>query len=307
MDTDKKNLCTSCNAEITSKSGFCEYCGARQEKGTDPDPQKKIPETPRSGNVASGLPGIDVKLNLGEAISKGWDILMSDIAGTLLVMLAFIILSMVCAFIPLIGTLAFFALQVGLFGWADLRRRGKLAGVESVVNIAMSRFMDSVLLALIFLIITLIAALPIWVGYFTMIWSIIGAVFSGVSSSGSSPQISPLLFITGPAMFGLALIWSILFGFIGAPILASLEAMSFWAIAKGKPFDESLRWAWARVKADFVNWWLIGLVLTFLSGIGGLACYVGVFITYPLSIIAWTVLISDEGDRDSLNKVDPAI
>ncbi|MCX6646051.1 MAG: hypothetical protein NTY09_06810 [bacterium] len=301
MDTDKKKFCTSCNAEIMPGSVFCEYCGASQEKRTEPGPQKKIPETPRSGHDTFRLPGIDVKPNLGEAISKGWDILMSDIAGTLLVMLAFFILSLVAAFIPLIGTLAFFALQVGLFGWADLRRRGKLAGVESMLNIATSRFMDSVLLALIFLIISLIAALPIWVGYFTLIWSIIGAVFSGISSSGSSPQISPLLFITGPAMFGLAVIWSMLFGFIGAPILASLQAMSFWAVANGKPFDDSLRWAWARVKADFVNWWLIGLVLTFLSGIGGLACYVGVFITYPLSIIAWTVLISDEsgpGDED---------
>jgi hypothetical protein len=252
------------------------------------------------------LPEIDVKPDLGRALSAGWEIMMTDIVGSLLVTLVFFIFGFIAALIPIIGWIGFRVLEVGLFGWADERRRGLLSGIDNMMHIARDRFNDAVVLAVIMFALGLALALPALICYIPIYMSLFGYLMSGSPVTGNPQSLPPFFNVVFP-MMGLMYLWVSIMSFVVMPFIASFEYMAYWAIVRGHTWRDSIRWAWARIKKAPFDWWLAGLVITLLCGAGAFFCYIGILFSYPWGVIAFTVLVSDEEGRDLLDRMDPAI
>ncbi len=307
--------CRSCGKEITTDSVYCESCGTpvssppkrvyepEEDPGyerAEPDGQQKLEDFYSSFK----FPEITVPPRIGRALTLGWDIQMQDIVGVILVTLAFILLSLLSA-IPIIGYFLVIALQVGMIGWAEERRRGLQSGPGAMVRIALNRFTESVLLALVLIAVSIVITLPLFIAYFWFFWSIItAAVTASSSSSGSISSIPYPALLMGPAMLLLAIFWVFILGFVGGPLIASMQSMVAWGIANGRSFQESLAWAWERMKSNVLGWWIAGFVISLISGLGTYLCYVGILITYPWSVLSWAVIVSDRGESESLGKPD---
>lgn len=294
MCKDKQVDCIVCGSVINAESLFCEFCGARQKPGAGSQDADKTSFT---------LPPVDVKPNLGKALSSGWDILMNDIVGTLTVSFIYFIITIVAGCIPLFGVFVTTALQIGMFGWAERRRQGKVAGVETVFKVAIDRFNESLLLALLLMVVGLIMVLPMLLVYIPLMTSILPSILGTPYSSGSPPVPPPSQMFLMPVASIFISLYAGIIGFIIGPFLSALEYMIFWAIANGKTFGESLPWAWSRIKKNPFHWWLSGLVLNLISGLGVYVCYVGLIVTLPWGILAWTIFISEK-DESGVNKTD---
>ncbi|MCK4719430.1 zinc ribbon domain-containing protein, partial [bacterium] len=201
MEPNSQNnpmYCRSCGVEIPADSVYCVSCGTplssppkpydkpEGEPGyerTEPGGQQKLED------FYSGFkfPEKTVPPRIGRALTLGWDIMMQDIVGVILVALAFILLSLLSA-IPILGYFIVVALQVGMIGWAEERRRGIQSGPGAMVRIALNRFTESLLLALVLIGVSLVIMLPLFIAYFGLFVSIISTALT--ASSSSSPSIS---------------------------------------------------------------------------------------------------------------------
>jgi hypothetical protein len=307
--------CRNCGVEILADSVYCVSCGTpvsslpkpyekpEEEPGyerTEPDGQQKLED------FYSGFkfPEITVPPRIGRALTLGWDIMMQDIVGVILVALAFILLSLLSV-IPILGYFIVVALQVGMIGWAEERRRGIQSGPGAMVRIALNRFTESLLLALVLIAVSIVITLPLFIAYFGFFISIITAAVTASSSSSHSVSSIPYpTLLMGPVMLLLAIAWVFIFGLVGGPLIASMQSMVAWGIANGKSFQESLAWAWERMKSNVLGWWIAGFVINIISGLGVYLCYVGMLITYPWSVLSWAVIVSDSGESESLSKLD---
>ena len=83
---------------------------------------------------------------------------------------------------------------------------------------------------------------------------------------------------------------SVLLSIIFNPAIESILNLAGWAVSTGRPWKTSLIWAYERVKTHYFGWWLAGLVNGILSGIGAMACFIGMFVTMPWIMIAWAEL-----------------
>lgn len=308
--------CRSCGVEITSDSVFCESCGTPVSSPPKPyDKPEKEPGYERTENGSPEqkledfyssfkFPEITVPPRIGRALAVGWDIQMQDIVGVILVALAFFALNLLSA-IPILGYFLVVALQVGMIGWAEERRRGIQNGPGAMVRIALNRFTESVLLALVLIVVSLVIMLPLFIAYFWFFWSIITTAVTASSSSSTSTSLIMLpALLMGDAMLLLAMGWVFIFGLVGGPLIASMQSMVAWGIANGRTFQESLAWAWERIKSNVLGWWIAGFVLNIISGLGVYLCYVGMLITYPWSVLSWAVIVSDRDESESLDKPD---
>jgi len=240
------------------------------------------------------LPDPSIPPRLGNALSKGWDLLWEDPLGAILVAVIFTIMVMVVNSVPLVNFFLMVALTVGLLGWAEERRRGLVSNPGSLFKITLDRFADSLLLGLVYLVLTFILAFPLIVLYFSFIFWIISLLGAGASGleTGEFPfwgQMSTFVFMT-------MVFWGSVFLIVAGPILNSLISLVSWAIALGKPFSVAIAWAWERIKRHFFGWWWAGLVISFLGGIGALFCYVGIFVSAPWSYLAWAEICGDKGE-----------
>jgi len=236
------------------------------------------------------LPNVEIAPRIGHALSTGWGILWQDIVGCSITGLVFWLLVT-----PIWVIFFYFAFiivgpaQVGLIGWAEMKRRGASASVGDFFILMFRYFANALLLALARTAISLIyLASGIIIIYIMEGW------ISGVGPSTSQPpQIPPNPFI------GLSIAMIMLFALfiIGAIVLEtalnSLEAIAGWAIIKGKPFRESFSWALERIKKHLFGWCLAGIIVPFISNLGILLCIIGVFSTIPLGYLTWAELIGN--------------
>ena len=135
----------------------------------------------------------------------------------------------------------------------------------------------------------------IWIVPFLIFY--IQIIYGAVSSSGfASPTATP--FPPFFSLFGVSIMVTVMvLAFIMSPVLTSLQGLGSWAIARGVPFKEALAWSWARVRAHFMGWWWTGFVISIVSGMGGLACYVGALVTIPWAALAFAEIAAFEGDE----------
>lgn len=308
--------CRSCGKEISTDSVYCESCGTpvAPSASRPPKPYDKPEDDPGSERTEPGgqqkledfyssfkFPEITVPPQIGRALTVGWDIQMQDIVGVVLVALAFFALNLL-SWIPILGYFLIIALQVGMMGWAEERRHGIQSGPGAMVRIAINRFTESILLALVVIGLSLLITLPLFIAFFIFNWSIIIAALTATSSS--SPPTSLILFPTlvmGPALILFVFFWMFIIGLVCGPLLTSMQSMVAWGIANGRSFQESLAWAWGRLKSNVFGWWIAGFVINLISGLGTYACYVGLLITYPWSVLSWAVIVSDRGEKDNPN------
>ncbi len=256
------------------------------------------------GTNGGDLPDVTIPPRLADALSVAWNIVWQDIVGAMfvafvlgiLVLIGSVLLQLVSDWLQYVTFVIVGPLTVGFLGWAETHRLGRTAGLNDVFTIAVRRFPDTIYLYLTLQVISLVYSIPLLVA----LVGLFGPWFKAMQQmpGAQSPQpTSPFWFevnLPVEVLIGLA-VWGAVVAVVFGPALESVRSLGSWAIAKGRPFKEALFWGYERVKAHFFGWWLTGLVITFLSGIGTIACYVGVFVTVPWSMLAWAQIAGDEG------------
>jgi hypothetical protein len=315
MDEQRSSYCRTCGAPLTPESVYCEYCGAQAEPAApSPKASQEISGTPVEGQntffSTSGesagpqievgsdhdLPDVDVPPRVGRAISIAWEILMQDVVGGIVVALIFFAISIgISLVLPFANYLIIGILQVGFLSWAAERRRGIPSGIGTVINVSIKKFPDAILVGLLMLGIGLIIAIPLLIAYFSFFSSIINGMFIGHSTPGPPMPPTPSNLL-GPIGLVFGIIWALVLGIIVSPALYSFQSLALWAIVQDRPFKEACSWAWARVKKNYFGWWLAGIEINFIAGMGALACYIGVLFTFPLAMLAWAEVCGDKGD-----------
>jgi len=312
MNPQRPTYCKQCGAALPSEGQFCESCGAPVEDesiGTPPPPPP--PPKPAAPAAPSGpagkledfadrreLPDASVPPRLGRALSKGWDLLADDFFGAILMAFIYLmVVGLITSAIPLVNAVAPVLLGIGFLAWAEERRRGLRTNVGTLFRVPVDQIGDGLMLALVFLVIGFAVAIPMVIAYFSAIGAIITSVLAGISSQ-ESPGLFP--FIALPAgVLGAIVVMLIWFVIIVGPVVNSFIIMSSWAIAKGVSFNDAINWAWERIKTHFASWWLAGLVLNIISGIGVVLCYIGILVTAPWAYLAWAEIVGDMGDETS--------
>jgi hypothetical protein len=288
MSDRRPIYCTKCGARIPSEGDFCESCGAPLKGGGPSGATEDV-----GGAIA--LPDPSISPAIGRALSAGWDLLYANPGDAFLVGLLYVLVAVaVNSFLPAFGSIAAVALGVGMIGWAERLRRGLPADIGTMFKIAMDRIGDGLILGLVLFAVSLVLAVPALIAYLSMVGLLVTGIIGGVMT-GAGARLAPFLVI--PIwLLSLVIVLAIWFLVVIGPILQSFTSLAAWAIAQGKPFSEAACWAWERIKLRFFAWWLAGLVLSLISGIGVLLCYVGLFFTVPWGCFAWAVIASDTGE-----------
>jgi len=296
MSDRRPIYCTKCGARIPSEGDFCESCGTPLRGG---EPSGATGEQ-LGGQIV--LPDPGVSPGIGRALSVGWDLLYANPGDAFIVGLLYtLVVVAMGSFLPVVGSVAAVALGVGVIGWAERLRRGQHTDIGTMFKIAMDRIGDGLILGLVLLAVSMVLAVPALIAYLSVVGLLVTGIVAGVMS-GAGARLAPFLVI--PIwLLSLVIVLAIWFIVVIGPILQSFTSLAAWAIAQGKPFAEAAGWAWERIKLRFFAWWLAGLVLNIISGIGVLLCYVGLFFTIPWGCLAWAVIASDPGEEPLKSEV----
>ena len=287
MTHDAYKYCRRCGASLPSDSTFCESCRTSVEKPSPPPrpdfemPPEPVSDTPGKSQyyepVTEHLPDASVAPRPQRAITMGWEILMQDIVGGILVAFVFAIALTMIGFVTLgVGFLLSPIFLIGLLGWAELRRQGGPSEIGALFTTTFKNFGAAILWWLTGLAITFVFSLPI-------IW------LELVSIMGIIPTTSALQSI----LVGIAQVTS----FALYPILFSLLGLMAYAIARGETYKWSISWAFRRVTSKLFHWWWAGFLIFLTALLGCLICSFGLLITLPLAALAWTVMASDSGEE----------
>ena len=283
--------CRSCGNALTPETKFCDNCGVpvfSEEPVADAPTGESPPEREK---IETGLPDPGIRPKLGNAFSTAWDILMQDVVSGILVGLVFLGLNLAIACLSYFSVILMIPLYVGVFSWAEARRRGETAGANEMLNGMFARFSDGIALGGIFLLISLIFIIP----SIALQFSLTGMNpfvpgWMSLFTSGSQPQPN-----FNPKTIGIIIAFVALQIFL-APAFMSLLCLASWAVARGHQFKVALSWAWERVRTRYFNWWWIGLIVGLMAAAGSFLCCVGIAFTIPLSYLTYAELAGDIGE-----------
>lgn len=282
MVHDAYKYCRRCGAPVPSDSTFCESCGIRVEKPSPPRrPDFEMPpvaasDAPGESQYYEPLPDASVAPRPFKAITTGWEILMQDIVGGILVAVVCAIVLWMFGIVTFgVGSLLSPIFLIGLLGWAELRRRGGSSEIYALFTTTFKNFGAVILWWLTGFAITLVFFLPwLWVEFATHV-------------------IVP----NTPALPGIFIIIVQVAGFVLYPVLISAFGLMAYAIARGETFAWSFSWAFRRVISKFFHWWWAGFLISLVASVGWILCGFGLLVTVPLAALALTVMASDSGEE----------
>lgn len=97
-----------------------------------------------------------------------------------------------------------------------------------------------------------------------------------------------------------------LLGIVAGPLLSAVTVFGLCGIVdRNLDFGPALKEAIDRIKAKPFETWLAALIFSVLSGIGAIACGIGVIVTLPLSVLGMTIIYL-EGAGASVQPSVPA-
>lgn len=97
-----------------------------------------------------------------------------------------------------------------------------------------------------------------------------------------------------------------LLGIVAGPLLSAAAVFGLCGIVdRNLDFGQTLKEAIDRIKVKPLETWLAGLLFGVLSGVGFIACGIGVFVTLPLSALGMTIIYL-EGAGPSMQPGVPA-
>ncbi len=308
MDEKRPTYCRKCGAELPEEGDFCGSCGS-PIGGPAPDATSSQPSvlaTPPAEERAARqkiedfsdefvLPDPSVPPRIARALSIGWELHSKDVwNGVLVAFLFSIICYAISSVLPILNIFLIVAMTVGFIAWAEERRRGLRGDVGTMFRVGFNRFVDALVLGLVLMGIWMVAMVPV---IFAYAFTVMGAVFAAIIAGAQAAKDGPGILLAFPPLF-IGVILMLLFWFfvIIGPIVESLTMMVSWAIANGITFGDSVNWAWERLKRHFFGWWLAGLVLSIITILGTLACYIGVWFTMPWGYLAWAEIIAYKGE-----------
>ena len=193
---------------------------------------------------------------LGTWISQAWEMVIEDVWPWVGAMLLLFLISGVTFGIA--GP----PLTVGMYMMALKRFDGHALGAGDVFD-GFSRFWSAWGLALLMMLPMLILALPI-----------LAIIFGGVIVGEQSDEFAPVLFLGVYALYPLIYL-----------AMLAVQVIFFYAqvlVAEGEGAWDAVVGSWEKVSRQFWSYLGIYFVLTLLAGLGSYACYVGLFVTWPL-------------------------
>lgn len=303
-DTNTPGFCPSCGATLHTGAVYCGHCGVpivpeqilyKPVEQSVPDEQPKPAILPVSGAAPADLPDPSIPPRLGRAISIGWEILMQDVVGAMLVVLVVGLCHMALSVFSYFSLILVIPLQVGFIGWAEARRRGLSPGVRDFFDITFARMGDAIPLGGVIFLISLVYVIPVLILEFTMLgispFSMPFTIFFSHGTLPPTPTLPSLLALAATGLVGIA---AIIFG----PLTFSYMGLAAWAISQGHKFKKSSLWALEKIKKQYYSYWWIGIVIYFIAGIGVLLCWVGIILSIPLAYIIFAEIASDTGEGD---------
>lgn len=193
---------------------------------------------------------------LGKWIGQAWEMVIEDVWPWVGAMLLMFLISGVS--FGICGP----PLTIGMYMMALKRFDGRTLGAGDVFD-GFSRFWSAWGAHLLMLLPMLVLAIPV-----------MAIIFGGVLATERSDEFAPFMIL------GIYALYPIIY-------LAMLfvQTVFFYAwvlVAEGEGAWEAVVASWDKVKLQFWSYLGIYIVLTLLASIGSYACYVGLFVTWPL-------------------------
>ncbi len=124
----------------------------------------------------------------------------------------------------------------------------------------------------------------------------IAHVKTGVASIGEMMSVTNVIgpVLVGALLTGLVTYLGILLCIIPG-IIASLGLCMTQPLIVDKNMGgvDAMKRSWEVMKPQLGSVFVLGLVLTLLNAVGAIACFVGLFVTYPISIVAVALVYRD--------------
>jgi hypothetical protein len=224
-------------------------------------------------------------------LSIAWRIFRKDHIGAILISFIYLI---IVGIIPYLGVAIGVPLTIGFLGWAESRRKGDDPGPAELFAITRKNLPAAFFWLLTGFALVMILLFPdLLLGRWLGLWQTSDA---SIRAGGMSvlQAVYPILHYLLNSSIVQAALWII---FI--PMIVNIMMLMGWGVARGVPFAESFKWSFSRMFVDFRGWWQSGLVLTFVLALGIFpGMLFGLVITLPLTMIAWSVMASNEYDLD---------
>lgn len=236
---------------------------------------------PRAITKPAALPGsggmeIRPGLQVNACLQSAWSAFSFD-AWRIMGVSALTVLALgVVNFIPFVGSILGFLLNGpvwgGLYFFARQSLHREARGVEDVSGTAQQRFLPC------FLSITvsqILAACPFFLGLIPTL--AMGIVLGGSDWSDLFDRPFLALLVFAPALIGflgtlyLSLLWAM------ALPLAACSSLDFW---------EAMKTSWQAMRMNLLPYLALVLVLAGLNFLGALFCFIGLFVTIPLTFLA---------------------
>lgn len=238
-----------------------EVLAAHPELTRDPVPAPEGAPAPPAeeapAHVRVGPGAVPIEFGIGRWITQAWEVVISDLwAWVGAVALVFLVggLTMGIAAMPM---------TVGLYMMALRRFAGHPVGAGDVF-LGFQRFWSAIGLWLLMAVPMTVRILP-----FAAIVLLIVA-----GSQSLDERVMPFLIIGFWAIY--PILWLVMLG---------VQTIFFWSavlVADGHGAWEAIVLSWEKVRTQFWSYLGMFVLLTVVAGIGANACYVGLFLTWPL-------------------------
>lgn len=221
------------------------------EEGVAPPAEDAVAHTP----VGPGA--VPIEFGISRWITQAWEVVIADVwpwVGA--VALVFLIGSVTMG-------IAAMPMTVGVYMMALRRFEGRPVGAGDVFA-GFQRFWSAIGLWLLMAVPMTVLMLP----FAAAVLLIVG------SSQSNDEQVMPFM------VMGLWALYPILW----AAMLA-VQTIFFWSsvlVADGHGAWDAVVLSWERVRTQFWSYLGMYLLLTLIAGMGSYACYVGMFVTWPL-------------------------